>query len=106
MLRSLLVGLGEVVADRGFGEPDRFGQLATVDFAGLRTEQYGHDLDPDRVSGALSRRATWRASSSAMGPAATGAQHTGVDMSIVGRALGTIRSCHEIDIYQKVAQLR
>ena len=39
-----------MVADRGFGEPDRFGQLATVDFAGLRTEQYGHDLDPDGVS--------------------------------------------------------
>lgn len=43
---------------------------------------------------ALRRSATWRAASSFIGPAAMGAQHTGVDMSIVGSAFGTIPWCH------------
>ncbi|GFG83181.1 hypothetical protein MPRG_64570 [Mycobacterium paragordonae] len=37
---------------------------------------------------AFSRIATSRASASLSGPAATGAQHTGADMSITGNALG------------------
>ena len=40
---------------------------------------------------ALSRNATWSASSSLIGPAATGAQQTGADMSMVGSVLGMIR---------------
>ena len=40
---------------------------------------------------ALRRSATSSASSSLMGPAATGAQQTGEDMSIVGSVLGTNR---------------
>ncbi|SRX82508.1 hypothetical protein MPP7335_04268 [Mycolicibacterium parafortuitum] len=43
---------------------------------------------------AFSRNATWSASSSLIGPEATGAQHTGADMSMVGRALGTNPVCH------------
>ena len=43
---------------------------------------------------ALRRRATCRASSSFMGPAAMGAQQTGADMSIVGKLLGTNQFCH------------
>ena len=37
---------------------------------------------------ALSRNATCSASSSLIGPAATGAQHTGADMSIIGSVFG------------------
>jgi hypothetical protein len=50
---------------------------------------------------ALSRIATSKASSSPIGPEATGAQHTGFDMSMVGRVLGTTPVCHYVDIYQK-----
>lgn len=42
---------------------------------------------------ALSRKATAKASSSLMGPAATGAQHTGAEMSITGSDLGMRLVC-------------
>jgi hypothetical protein len=54
---------------------------------------------------AFSRSATCKASSSLIGPEATGAQHTGFDMSMVGRLLGTRQVCHQIDIYQKGGRL-
>ena len=44
---------------------------------------------------ALSRSATSSAAASVIGPAATGAQHTGADMSITGSALGMTPSCHQ-----------
>ena len=43
---------------------------------------------------ALSRSATWSASLSLIGPAATGAQHTGADISITGSVFGMTRYCH------------
>ena len=43
---------------------------------------------------ALRRKATRRASSSLMGPAATGPQHIGALMSTTGSVFGTQRFCH------------
>lgn len=42
---------------------------------------------------AFRRSATYKASSSLIGPAATGAQHTGADMSITGSAFGMHTGC-------------
>jgi len=42
---------------------------------------------------ALSRNAISNAASSSSGPAATGTQHTGAEMSTVGSVLGTGQSC-------------
>ena len=50
---------------------------------------------------ALSRSATCSASSSLIGPAATGAQHTGADMSIIGSVLGMPSILPEILTYIK-----
>ena len=51
---------------------------------------------------ALRRRATFRASSSLMGPAASGAQHAGAVMSTTGNVFGIPRFCHKALTYIKI----
>ena len=59
-------------------------------FVSPSTEQNYSDMIFTRTgsASALSRSATSNAASSLIGPAATGAQHTGADMSITGSDLG------------------
>lgn len=59
-------------------------------FSSPDSELRRYDMIFTRAGSAMAfkRSATCSASSSLIGPAATGAQHTGVEMSIVGNALG------------------
>ncbi|BCI88930.1 hypothetical protein NIIDMKKI_41360 [Mycobacterium kansasii] len=91
--QARIAQLGQVVADRAVRQAEGRGQLAAGLLPALELNRYDMILTRAGSAKALSRSATSRASSSLIGPAAMGAQHTGWEMSITGSDLGMTPPC-------------
>lgn len=94
--QTRIAQLVQMMADRGLAHPDRNRQLPLLHPSAAPPNSSDMIFTRAGSASALSRSAICSASSSLITPAATGAQHTGAEMSITGSALGMTPSCQKV----------